>query len=314
MCNMEIKRYESNDARLWDEFVERSRQGTFLFKRGYMDYHSDRFEDFSLLAVENGRIKALLPANVVGDKLYSHRGLTYGGWLTPVAGFDAVSMLGIWDAMCCFLKRSGIKELHYKCVPWIYAVCPAEEDRYAIFRSGGRLETCQVSSVVDLSSPLGFDSNARRNAAKARRLGLVVGESEDYAGFWEVLSVLLRERYGVHPVHSLDEMFLLAGRFPDNIRLYTVRAPGGSIEAGVVMYLTGRVAHAQYIAASPEGKLHGALPMLFEYLFEEYGECRYFDFGTSCEQGGAYLNAGLLHQKSGFGGRAVNYDAYVVDL
>ena len=311
---MEIKRYDSGYSRRWDEFVDRSRQGTFLFKRGYMDYHSDRFEDFSLMAMKGDEIMAVLPANVAGSSLYSHQGLTYGGWLTPVKGFDASVMLELWQHMCRFLKSAGISVLHYKCVPWIYASCPAEEDRYALFRAGGRLESCQVSSVVDLAAPVGFDVNARRNAKKAVAAGVTVGESLDFEGFWRVLSGLLKERYGTWPVHSLDEMRLLAGRFPQNIRLYTATDADGEIVAGVVMYFAGRVAHAQYIAASPKGKKTGALPLLFGFIFGNCPSCRYFDFGTSCEQGGAYLNEGLLHQKSGFGGRAVNYESYVADL
>ena len=44
-----------------------------------MDYHSDRFRDYSLMVYKNEKIITLLPANRVGDTLYSHQGLTYGG-------------------------------------------------------------------------------------------------------------------------------------------------------------------------------------------------------------------------------------------
>ena len=46
----EIKRYSDRCKDEWDDFVRDSRNGTFLFMRGYMDYHADRFADFSLMA------------------------------------------------------------------------------------------------------------------------------------------------------------------------------------------------------------------------------------------------------------------------
>ena len=165
---MEIKRYSSVCEGEWNAFVERSRQGTFLFNRGYMDYHSDRFDDFSLMAYDRGVLKGVLPANRVGNVLYSHQGLTYGGWLTQ-EGMDASGMLGLWAEAAGYLIPAGIGRMVYKCIPWIYSRMPSEEDRYALFRSGARWESCQVASVVDLRNGWKFDSNGRRNAAKASR-------------------------------------------------------------------------------------------------------------------------------------------------
>ena len=85
--------------------------------------------------------------------------------------------------------------------------------------------------------------------------------------------------------------------------------------AGCVVYDTGRVAHLQYIAASPEGKAMGALDGLFAHLFENvYKQRDYIDFGISTEDGGNHLNEGLLFQKEGFGGRGIVYDVYEIDL
>ncbi len=312
---IEIVRYEPSMKRMWDEFAAASRQGTFLLQRGYMDYHADRFEDYSLVAMRGGRVCALLPANREGDEMWSHRGLTYGGWLTPVSGFDASVMLDVWDAALDFLRADGAKALHYKAIPWIYARCGAEDDVYGLFRLGAQMETCQISSTVDLQAPLGFDQNSRRNLRKAVAAGLTVEESDNFGAFWDVLGRVLTSRHGVGPVHSLAEMELLASRFPQNIRLFTVKNPKGYVLAGTVIYVCGHVAHAQYIAASDAGCAVGALPMLFSAVMERFAACcRYFDFGISTERGGQLLNAGLLRQKSGFGGRGVCYTSYRLTL
>ena len=44
-----------------------------------MEYHKERFEDFSLLVFDKVKLVAVLPANRVDNKVYSHQGLTYGG-------------------------------------------------------------------------------------------------------------------------------------------------------------------------------------------------------------------------------------------
>jgi len=45
----DIIRYTSEKVQEWNAFVATSKNGTFLFNRGYMDYHSHRFEDCSLM-------------------------------------------------------------------------------------------------------------------------------------------------------------------------------------------------------------------------------------------------------------------------
>ncbi len=312
---MRIERYTSDKKELWDSFVEESKNGTFLFKRGYMDYHSDRFDDFSLMAYnEKGRPVALLPACKDGDTVYSHRGLTYGGWIMSLRHFDVTDMLAVWDGMKKYFVAVGVKHLEYKAVPHIYHCYPSEEDVYALFRNQARISASFVSTAIPLDDPLGFNENARRGMKCAKQAGVIVEETDDYAGFWSVLSQLLKERYGTQPVHTLQEIELLHSRFPENIKLYVAKKDS-RILAGTVMYYSATVAHAQYIAASEDGKRVKALPLLFDYVMRN--ECngfRYFDFGTSNEDGGNYLNEGLVRQKCGMGGRAVAYNIYRVDF
>ena len=54
--------------------------------------------------------------------------------------------------------------------------------------------------------------------------------------------------------------------------------------------------------------------IIFDYLLEKYRDKKYFDFGTSNENNGLYLNDNLIAQKESFGGRGITYDAYVLDL
>ena len=315
MSMTEIFRYDASMQARWDEFVCLSRNGTFLHQRGYMDYHSDRFTDCSLVAVRDGKWCALLPACVDGDTLYSHRGLTYGGWLVPLKHFDVTVMIEAMDAAVAWMQSNGIKRLVYKPVPHIYHRYPCEEDLYALFKHNARLVETNISTTIDLSCPLPLDRGNKSGANAARKAGIKVGPSDDWQGYWHLLSSLLDERYDTRPVHTLEEMRLLVSRFPDNIRLYTATLDD-ELLAGVVMYLSLPVAHSQYIGASPRGKDSKALTLLFDHLIGEYAQqgYRYFDFGISNEDHGRYLNEGLVRQKSRLGGRGIVYNTFEIDL
>ena len=315
MSMTEIIRYDASMAARWDEFARMSRNGTMLHQRGYMDYHSDRFKDCSLVALHEGRLCALLPACIEGDTLWSHRGLTYGGWLVPLKHFDATVMVEVMDAACQWMSGNGIKRLVYKPVPHIYHRYPCEEDLYALFRHQAILIETNISTTIDLSCPLPLDRGNKSGANAARKAGIQVGPSEDWEGYWRLLSSLLDERYSTRPVHTLDEMRLLHSRFPDGIRLYAATLDGEML-AGVVMYLSQPVAHCQYIGASPQGKDSKALTLLFDYLIGEAKASgyRYFDFGISNEDHGRYLNEGLVRQKSRLGGRGIVYNTFEINL
>ena len=310
-----ISRYTAADKALWNQFVETSHNATFLHDRRFMDYHSDRFTDCSLVAKEDGKVVALLPANAVDGVLYSHQGLTYGGWLTQRKHFDATVMLRVMDAACAWMQENGFSRLVYKSVPHIYHAYPADEDLYALHRCGAILAECSISSAIDLQNPLPFDRGNKSGVNSALRAGIEIGPSEDFAGYWHLLEQVLQERHDTNPVHTLDEILLLQSRFPENITLHTATLHG-ELLAGVVMFKTPMVWHSQYIASSHKGRELKALALLFNRLIEEActAGARYFDFGISTEDHGRRLNEGLLQQKSRLGGRGVAYCTYQLDL
>lgn len=309
---VEIKLYTPELHDKWNTFVAGCKNSTFLHNRDYMDYHSDRFKDCSLVAYAKGKIIAVLPANRVDNTLYSHQGLTYGGWLIPTKHFTIIDMLELFDEMKHFLSSIGIKELIYKAVPHIYHSYPAEEENYAIYKHNGKLLETNVSTTIPLTHPFHFNNNYKNLANFAEKSGVEIVESHDYEDFWDILGALLQEKYDVSPVHSIEEIKLLQSRFPKNIRLFTA-IKDNTILAGSVIFDTGIVAHAQYIASTPEGRKSRALPLLFKHLINQYfKQNQYFDFGISNEDHGNYLNEGLVMQKCSMGGRAIVHNIYKI--
>ena len=120
----------------------------------------------------------------------------------------------------------------------------------------------------------------------------------------------LREIHSAKPVHSLDEIKLLQGYFPANIRLFTAEL-NKRIVAGTVIYESQSVAHCQYIAASEIGRKSGALDLLFFELLENtFRKKHYFNFGNSTENQGRALNKGLIDFKEGFGARTSVHNVF----
>lgn len=311
---MEIRRYRREDKELWNSFVSKARNATFLFDRNYMDYHADRFDDNSFMFYHKGKLKAVLPANVAGDTLYSHQGLTYGGLLLDKKA-TVEDVLECFDSLNSWLRENGISKVVYKALPWIYQQYPSEEDLYALtWKCKAQLISRNIASTIVIDNKLKFAESRKSGIRKALSLNIEVGESNDVDGFWHMLEDNLGNRYNAKPVHTASEMKLLMSRFPNNIRLYVAKM-NGEIVGGTLIYVTPQVVHTQYISASVEGKKHGALDLLFDYIINKvYANCRYFDFGKSTEQGGAYLNEPLIFQKEGFGGRGVCYDWYQWEL
>lgn len=332
---MTIVPYSVNHKEAWDTFVRQSKNGTFLLQRNFMDYHADRFTDCSLLVYDGGIVdsdgheqccgleglKAVFPANWVEEErcVYSHQGLTYGGLVITSATTQAEVMtcMQLIARYCIDMLRA--ERMVYKPIPYIYSTCPSEEDLYAIFRLGARLVARSVSSVVALDSPLKMRSLRVRQAKKALEHNLYIdrlmeGDGAGLHDFWSLLTDTLQRRHGVRPVHSESEIRLLMERFPKEIKVFTVKREQ-TVVAGCLVFVCGRVAHIQYIAAGDEGREKGALDMLFRHLIiDRYKSLDFLDFGISTEQGGRILNEGLIFQKEGFGGRAVCYDCYEMAL
>lgn len=278
-----------------------------------MDYHAHRFTDASLIAYEGDAIVAVLPANIDGPRVASHGGLTFGGL---VVGRDARigQVEAVLKAAAARWKAMGARTLLYKALPWTYASYPAQEDLYALQRLGARLVRRDYTSTVDLRDPVAPGGTRARLCAKARKAGVTVRESDRLADYHAVLEQTLASRHEAKPVHSLAELELLRGRFPDNIRLFEASL-GGRLLSGIVVYETDRVAHAQYIANGPEGRELGALDLVVEHLLAHYrGRKPFFDFGISTTDQGTVLNDGLAFWKEAWGGRGVVHDFYELDL
>ncbi|MBQ9667840.1 MAG: GNAT family N-acetyltransferase [Prevotella sp.] len=305
-----IRRYTADDKVLWDNYVAKARNATFLFMRDYMDYHADRFHDHSLLFFKGRRLHSVLPAHEDEALFASHAGLTYGGLLMDV-NVTTAEVVQLFDELCVYLRDHGFRRVLYKPVPWVYHRIPAEEDLYAMFwKCNARLLRRMSGTVIALDEHLPWRKDHRRRLKNALQTGVRVVADDALDRFWPVLEENLRMRFETKPVHTLQEMELLKSRFPSQILQYNAYV-ADEVVGGITFYLMGHVLHGQYSATSSLGKECGAMEAIYQkVIFDDFAHCRYLDFGTSNEQGGLVLNEGLIDHKEAYGGRTVCYDTY----
>ena len=311
--------------------MEESKQGTFLLDRNFMDYHADRFFDCSLLVynddnndseLSDDSLVALFPANWVEEEktVYSHQGLTYGGLITKPSITQSEVLKAMQKILMYYASLLGARTLVYRAIPYIYSRVPSQEDLYALFRAGAQLEGRAVATVLSVANPLSMRTLRVRKAKKALECGFYIermreGDEACLREYWQVLEEVLGTYHNAKPVHTADEMALLMNRFPRNIRLFVVKDTNARIVSGIVVFETENVAHIQYIASVADGRKYGALDLLLRHICgERYKDKEFIDFGISTENGGQFLNEGLIFQKEGFGGRAVCYDVYKLEL
>lgn len=307
-----VERYAPEKSGEWNEFVKNSKNGTFLFDRNYMDYHAERFTDCSLMFRDaDGKLIAVMPANLKDGTLASHGGLTFGGVVSNQR-MKTPTMLEIFESLIEFAKNAGATRIVYKAVPHIYHAQAAEEDLYALFRHDAQIVKREASTTINLQERLAVSKGRKWTINQSRKNKIEVRESEDYETFMRLEAEVLAAKYNVVPVHTAAEMRLLAERFPQNIKLFGAFLHDEML-AGTIIYASQTVAHAQYIAATDEGKQLCALDaILHELITARYREKRYFDFGISTEKQGRYLNVGLVEYKESWGGRATVYDTYEI--
>lgn len=313
-----VRRFDPADAPAWDSFVEGCLQGTFLHSRQFLSYHGDRFEDASLVIEVAGECVGLLPAALnPGNRreVISHPGLTYGG-VVHRGSLRGEQMICALDAIRSFFMARGCERLVYKAVPSIYHRAPAQDDLYALFRLDASRTRCDLSSTIDLTNRLAVATRRTRGLKKSVKHGVAIETGFDWlAPLWDVLTHNLRTKFDAAPVHSLDEISILAERFPENIGCIC-GVVGGHVVAGVVLFMTPTVVHAQYIASNDAGQEYSALDLVFDFSIglAIEREAKWFDFGTSNERQGRYLNKGLYEFKSNFGGGGVAHEFYTLDL
>ncbi|RYE23300.1 MAG: GNAT family N-acetyltransferase [Sphingobacteriaceae bacterium] len=313
-ATLTVHRYTAEQLVVWNNFIDQSSNGTFLFRREYMDYHKDRFEDFSYLIWKEKELLAVFIAGRAWNTsepttLIAHPGLTYGG-LVNTSELKFSLLTEVYNALLDTVRAEGFVRLRIKPVARVFCRQPNEASLFYFHQHGFELVGRELNSVIDLKQPIRISKGRKDNVRKARNAGLLINTSSDFGEFWPLLVDNLWRTHGVRPPHSEAEIQLLQQRFPDRIKLYAAWYQG-TIVGGVLLFLDNihGFAHTQYISANEQGKQLGAVDAIIaQVLIDIQGQLPRFSFGISTAKG--ELNSGLLSQKEGFGATVEMMDVY----
>lgn len=306
---IELIQYSPEYSVQWDDVITDAANGHFMFQRLYMDYHKDRHEDASYIIFNKGTAIAVIPGTKVDKRWISHGGLTFGGLIIKPKYSKIAQVMEIYNALFEQLKQIGFDSALIKPLPWIYHSTLGEAEIYAIHKcTNYRAHTMyETTTTIELERRAPASKLRVRKKNKAAKSQLKISKTKSFSAFYDVLQQRLNDKYEKAPVHTLEELELLASRFPNNISLYTVEDDSEETFGGCVIYSSNDVWHSQYVSATEKGMEQGALDLLFFELIElaKGQKARYFDFGISTEDNGRYLNESLISFKEGFGGRSV---------
>ena len=293
--------------------------GTFLHTRRFLSYHGDRFEDLSIvLEDDRGRITGVFPAALDPtreDVAVSHPGLTYGS-IVHNGKLRGEAMVEALRAIAEKYREMGLRLLRYRAVPSVYHVVPSDDDLYALSRLGAARYRCDLSSALNLALPQRYSAGRQKDLKKARRSGVTTALGAEYlAPYWPILEENLATRHSAIPTHTLREIETLRKRFPQQIEC-AVGMVEGEMVSGAVLFRTPRVVHLQYSASSPRGNAVGAQTAVVDHVINRSraSGAGYFDFGTSNEDEGKFLNEGHYEVKASFGAGGMVHEHYEMSL
>ena len=230
-----IKKYSSEFQEEWNDFIKNSKNGIFMFNRGFMDYHSDRFIDNSLMFYDNDELIALLPLSRHDNELRSHGGLTYGGFVTSEK-MKQHKMLECFDVLKQYMQENGYTKLLYKSLPYVYYKQPSQEDEYALFKNNANLVKIEPSTTINLSNPCKMPKGRKAQISRAKREGVIIEESNNFVKFIDLENLVLSEHHNTKAVHTAEELNLLKSRFENEIQLRVAKYDN-EIIAGTLLFV-----------------------------------------------------------------------------
>ncbi|OAZ04875.1 hypothetical protein [Flavobacterium succinicans] len=315
MKNYNIRPYQKSDYDLWNTFISGTKNATFLFHRDFMEYHKERFEDFSLLVFDKVKLVAVLPANRVDNTVYSHQGLTYGG-LVYSSKLKIEKIETILDLLFDFFKSKRIVDFYLHPIPSFYLGQGNAAIDFFLMKKGAQLYRKEMNMVAHLHQEIPISKSKLKHFRRTELLGLRVVEETNFQSFWEkILEPRLAEKYDTKPVHSLAEIQLLHERFPQNIKQFSAYLED-KIVAGITIFEFENGVKSQYGATSKKGEKYRALDFLFISLldiFQKRGK-HFFDMGIVNDANKKGFHSGLLQQKEELGCTVWSQDFYKIKL
>jgi hypothetical protein len=313
-----VRKFTAKDTKDWDDFVERSNNGTLFHLRSFLEYHpKNRFNDHSLIFKKKEKVIGVFPAAVIVEDganiLASHPGTSVGSCVVPVE-LSFSDALGIVEELSSYCVENNFSAIRITQPPLIYSRRISQYMDFAFRKAGYHYLRREVSSILFLENSVKenlakFKSTHRTAVRKAEKSAIIIRQTEDYENFYKILIKNLSIRHDVSPTHSLSELLYLKELFPNKINLFGAYLKNEMI-AGVINFVVNdRIVLAFYISHKKQYQELRPINLLFYKIFD-WAICnnfKVFDFGifTVYEK----PNMGLARFKENFGASGVFRDS-----
>jgi hypothetical protein len=226
MSKIEVVNFEPKYRQIWDDFVEKSNNGTLFHLQSFLDYHpAGKFNFHHLMFFENQKLLAVLPGGIVDNNIFwSPVGASYGSLVTEALPFEKA--LQLVDTMMEYFDNAGFKEIFLIPPPIIYNKVITQNIEYAMLYRKFDFELHYISHAINLRFNgdflSSFDKTARKTIRKILREGKIkIEPSDDYQTFNEIL-LKNKAKHNARPTHSMEDMIRLSKLLPDKVRLNMV--------------------------------------------------------------------------------------------
>lgn len=312
---IEIQKYSLKFKELWDNFIDIADNGFFFFKRNYMEYHADRFNDYSLIVFIDNEVKALFPCNLKNNKIFSHQGLSYGGILHD-ADVNANTLNFIHKAIISYFNKVGVRHCEISPIPSLYS--KSKNNFYEQVLKENL--TC-----VQGEKPISVIDHELVKLPTRRKLRIPKTHEENYSfeivdninTVWPMIEQCYLSQHGFQPVHSQSEIVYLKECFPRNIIINTIKenTPNAPVLAALITLEDKRMVKFQYIGYTEMARKANVIDYLyFKTINKSISENKNVDMGHSIDINSNQINNKILFAKKRHGASEISTSTYCINL
>ena len=226
-----IKKYNKTYSKQWDDFIIKSNNGTVFQLQKFLNYHITRkFNDYSLLIMQNNKIIAVMPGAMIIDnnkkKYYSHPGTSYGGIIIQKhLSFNVLDQ--IIKLINNYLKQKGFHSIFLINSPSIYWEKHEETLDYLLQWHKYNIQELYISHATNIKYCNQIDDllskRKKRYIVNDRQLQNFSFKQISNKKDLQTLYSLLKKsklKFKTTPTHSLEELHNLISIFPKEIVAY----------------------------------------------------------------------------------------------
>ena len=310
MDDIKVDKYSPEIKDNWDNFVEKSNNGTIFHKIQFLDYHPpDRFNFHHLIFHKQSNPIAVLPGLLNNGIFKSPAGASFGGIVMNDSSFRKADIVVTNFLKYC--ESEGIKEIYLTPPTIVYSRKMNRNLEYVLLYNGFSYSANMYTSVINLSElseddPISIcHQNAKSAIKKAINYDVRIELSEDYESFYPIL-LKNKEKFDVPVTHTLEELKKLNSLMPDSFKLFLAYREEDLLGGSLIFVCNKRTLLAFYIALDYNFQEYRPINLLL-YEIMKWGQqngFRYLDLGVNQEESEdnpMEVNRGLISFKSSMG-------------